>query len=320
MRNTYLRLLMISAALLLSALKLSAAEVRLSPFAAWNEGGTYYTVWGGCAGDSDPLRFRSKLDFPLNSNLLGLRLTVSGGRPVWGIPWRSELSLAKNSFDRRSWAADSDWSSGGTVGPECLVSGIETKPLPVYYQLTVATLASRSIGKVWRIEAGPWYRLLYASYDLLGIYIFGTTVSPFGTQKPRVLFPDSLVIEYRAVFHLPGLIVNSAYERSWLRADASVVWMPWVAAFYRDDHVLRSLLGEADNRGRGFAYSLGARVPLPSKLSWLAAGARYEWMSVRTCGQTDVHYYDSTPVEPYTQNDSINLRQQTVTLFIDFKF
>ncbi len=311
------------AAALLAAASVPAEGIRLSltPYVSWNQGRLYYTTWGGMHSDDDSIRYRSKLDFPLNVNVAGLGIYIRDDHGWRGWPWRAELALATSLRERRSWAADSDWvympSSQGSSEAQ-LFSGVLNVPLPNYRQLTAVAMLEKPLNVNWRLSAGPWYRLLYTSYDLQGIYILNTTVSPIGVQTAKVFYEDVVVLRYRAICHLPGLRMGADYSRGPWRFSAAAVLMPWVVAYHRDDHVLRSLLGNATNQGRGLYLTAGLRVRLPGWLSGLSAGAQYERMDVRTKGHIDNHYYDDTPVPPYTVADSINVKQQAVTLYIDF--
>jgi hypothetical protein len=320
----FLRLLAVAVALLLLSLPLNAIEYRVAPTVTWLQGNSYFTITGGWASDDDPVKFRSKLDFPTNCWLAGVQASVLPARRLWGLPWRIELSAAKSMAHHRSWGADSDWvftpvTAGSAAYDTSFFAGTESHEYPTVYQARAAISFSRPFGPGFSVEAGPEYRLLYASHVWKG---FHEHWQPFNDYWAA--YDDTIVMKQRFTFHLAGIAAGAAYNGPGLSGHAQLVVMPWVRLFYLNDHVLRYMSGHGDNVGRGYSVSAGGTWRLPGRMGGIMIGATYEMLRVYTWGHDDVYHFDDPGTIPDESllphgrlKDSVPLRQQSVAVFLD---
>lgn len=299
----------------------SVWQIRATPSVSWNQGELWYSTWGGWASDNDPVRYRSKIDFPLNNYQGGLQLTLWPPVKLFGLPWQAEVGFLSSFSERRSAAADSDWQyiprlDGGGMDTS-LFSGVVSNSNSWLINVFASVMVTKPVGRDFNLQVGAQYRFINNWYTLKGIH----SENPY-----RDIYNNTIVMQYRVTHHLPGLFIGGVVEESRLKIRARAGWIPLAAAFHRDDHVLRYRLGCANNRGHGYNAALGFRVALPGRFSSMALGLEYDYLRVRTIGHIVDSYYDDNPrtiiddttIEPASIPDSINMGCQNVKLYIDF--
>lgn len=309
------------AALLAAAAPAGAAGLRLAPAATLLQGNYYFTFSGGWSSVDDPLRFRSKLDFPFDCMTAGARLSYAPAGLWQGWGWRFEAEGARSVADLRSWGADSDWvyqpvTPGSAVYDTQFLAGVESRDIPAVTVVRAGMFLGRVLGRGLRAEAGPRYRWLHARHLWKG---FRTTSAAFNEYWAP--YDDTIVMDHRVTCHLVSVAAAAGCGAGPCRARVMLEWMPRVWLSYHNDHPLRYMVAEGDNRGHGVAVSATGAWPLPGRMSWMTIEVSYEYLRARTTGSHTSFFVDDPAtlrdeslMAPATLGDEAVLSLHAVTL------
>jgi hypothetical protein len=216
------------------------------PYVKINFGDTRYTMdLLALDSDSNLVRLKSKLEFPLDAVSAGVQFQVAGYKPGFR-DWFVHGRVLRNVNDPGDKMIDSDWGDG------IKFSYTESEPELSLTEIDLQGNKWVAGNDMFSLELTAGYRYQKIEQDIVGYRGWqldqnGQTISVSGTEPG--LF-------YRVVYNMPhvGVLPSVHPLRGlsiFLRAAYSRVFM----SDY-DDHLLRKKVAVADGAGNGFIGKL----------------------------------------------------------------
>lgn len=250
--------------------------------------------------------FKSLLEFPLNSYLLGGKLIFKSDSSINVI-----VSGWHNLTEDAGIMKDSDWLYGyGVIGKDIysesdayLDKAVLTDfkgeyPLKVNNNLVIIP----NIGFKYQ-------RYMYTVKDVV----------QYNYYQNGVVSVDGEVLTYDVKYKIPyiGLDANSSNENIILKFG--VGFSPFATAKDRDDHLLRYKLSTGDAKGTSVFYDIGVVYKLTP--AWLLK-SKFNYMKVDTSGYQEQYFYagENQGLQFSNIANEINLKQKSFDFGIEYRF
>lgn len=248
----------------------------------------------------------SELEFPLQTDVAGIKMGYAWPDPRGGSTIKFMLSWLQNTDNGSGIVKDSDWLSNdldiaevGAAHPGKDIyseSGMTLKARLIEVQ----AVFNQRVGETFEVGPMAGYTYQQFKYDV-------HDVNQVGYGPYAFLYTGSiagLAATYEVEYHMLYAGVSADFRAPFFTATAGIAFAPIVFAEDRDDHILRSKLSTGTGTGVAYLASLGMNWELLQRRDLAVAfgiNGEYRWIS--TEGTQDQHYYAG----PYTgETDSVN--------------